>query len=228
MQCKRLNEFLRTRRNPRVLELFSGIGGFKRAVEEIWKPLDFVGVDINDQAMSEYLANENESVIGVNLSVNTMEVGWFDEVAADIWCMSPPCQPYSVQGHYKDVNDKRSDSIKNLTKVFSQLRYLPRFVLLENVPPFANSQSWANFRDCIISRGFSVTTYDLSSTTFGYPNNRRRFYAVFSRYAVPTGHFGDADFTALGSDIISFVEKQENNNMSLWIPEALMAKPYAQ
>ncbi len=63
-----------------------------------------------------------------------------EEKKADIWMMSPPCQPHTRQhsNQKEDVNDPRSKSFLHLCDVISDMDFesLPRIILLENVIGF--------------------------------------------------------------------------------------------
>ena len=65
-----------------------------------------------------------------------------EEKKADIWMMSPPCQPHTRQhsNQKEDVDDPRSKSFLHLCDLISVMTVesLPKIILLENVIGFEN------------------------------------------------------------------------------------------
>jgi len=68
--------------------------------------------------------------------------------SADIWCMSPPCQPHTRQhsNQHKESEDARSKSFLHLCKLLCDMEEntLPKLILLENVVGFEKEQSNCN------------------------------------------------------------------------------------
>ena len=50
--------------------------------------------------------------------------------------MSPPCQPFTRLGNNKDLNDDRTNGFKKIISILNETKYLPEFLLLENVKNF--------------------------------------------------------------------------------------------
>jgi tRNA (cytosine38-C5)-methyltransferase len=50
--------------------------------------------------------------------------------------MSPPCQPYTRGGKQLDLEDNRTQALKNLINILPQLKTKPEFIMLENVVNF--------------------------------------------------------------------------------------------
>lgn len=104
-------------------------------------------------------------------------------VQADLWVMSPPCQPYTCRGKEMDVADPRAEGLSRLTAFLSSAgpSDLPYGILLENVPGFEASTSYTRLRDVLQTRGYDFREYRLCPTQFNIPNRRRRFYLVAIR-----------------------------------------------
>ena len=64
---------------------------------------------------------------------------------ANVWIMSPPCQPYTRTGSQKQSNDIRSNPLHHLCTLIPKLK--PKKIFLENVVGFESSDS----RDELIS-----------------------------------------------------------------------------
>ena len=99
------------------LELFSGIGGFRRAMELIQKdgliPFSNVGYsEINDRAATTYRANydtSHEIEIGdiVNFTSNPASIKKLPRI--DIITGGFPCQAFSMMGNMMGFEEDRSE-----------------------------------------------------------------------------------------------------------------------
>jgi len=102
---------------------------------------------------------------------------------ADLWWMSPPCQPYTIRGAHRDLDDRRAESFKAVVAAIGECR--PSFLALENVPPFAESRAHDLIVGTLIDLGYEVKERMLCPTEFGIPAQRNRFYLVAGRGLKP-------------------------------------------
>lgn len=96
---------------------------------------------------------------------------------SDLLWLSPPCQPYTQRGAQRDLADKRSAALLRVCALIPQSQ--PRFVGLENVPQFQDSEGHARFLAAL--QGYQVWQGVLCPSQLGIPNRRRRFYVLASR-----------------------------------------------
>lgn len=158
----------------RALELYSGIGGFAAAVED--EAVEIVAAyDASSHVVQAYNRNwEPPSEQRNIMSVSPDDLAGLD---ADLWWMSPPCAPYTRRGKKRDLDDRRAESFKLVLTCLSEVR--PRFVALENVEGFADSQA----RDALLDalEGYQIVERILCPTELGVPNKRPRYYLVAGR-----------------------------------------------
>ncbi len=102
---------------------------------------------------------------------------------ADLWWMSPPCQPYTVRGRQRDLADPRSRSFVAVMEHLAALR--PPRVALENVPSFAGSAAHARLRAHLRRGAYQVVEQELCPSTLGVPSRRRRFYLLATAPELP-------------------------------------------
>ena len=121
------------------LELFSGIGGFRRAMELIQKDglMAFSNVgysEINDRAATTYCANydiTNDIVIGdiVKFTSNPTNIKKLPRL--DIITGGFPCQAFSMMGNMMGFEEDRGQMFFRIMDIVSIKK--PKYLLLENV-----------------------------------------------------------------------------------------------
>ena len=164
-----------------ALELFCGIGGFAAAAAG--SPVRVVGaLDQSPAALAVYRLN----FPGHNAGPADLERITAEDLAgfgADLWWLSPPCQPYSVRGRGRDLTDPRARSLLRLMTLLAELPagQLPRHVALENVPGFARSRARQQLVERLGERGYACREHQLCPTELGVPSRRPRYYLVASR-----------------------------------------------
>ncbi|RME37993.1 MAG: DNA methyltransferase, partial [Deltaproteobacteria bacterium] len=123
----------------RAVEFYCGIGGFAAAVRGT--PVEVVAAwDQNPLAIETYGLNfPHHSACCRNLEHLKLEE--LSALNADFWWLSPPCQPFSVRGRRRDLEDARTASFRRLLELLTDLApsRRPVGIGLENVAGFAGS-----------------------------------------------------------------------------------------
>ena len=165
----------------RALELFCGIGGFAAAVAD--RDVRIVGaVDQSASALGVYRLNfplhptrqtDLERISAWELST----------CAADLWWLSPPCQPYCERGVRRDLADPRAKSFVRILELLARIAddHLPRHLALENVAGFVGSQAHGRLVSLLGERGYRLQERLLCPTELGVPSRRPRYYLTASR-----------------------------------------------
>ena len=161
---------------PRALELFAGIGGFAHAVDG--RSAHVVGaLDISSHVLEVYAHNFDHPTLQKNIEVLTPKMlARFD---AQLWWMSPPCQPYTVRGLQKDLEDHRAKSLLHILELLRT--HAPQMLALENVAGFARSQAREGLVETLEALDFEFEEMVLCPTQLGSPMRRERYYLVASR-----------------------------------------------
>jgi tRNA (cytosine38-C5)-methyltransferase len=161
-----------------ALEFYSGIGGLRAGLlcatqQNAARVMQ--AYDINTAANTVYehvykgdsvLCKSIEHVEGAQLQ------------AADLWLMSPPCQPFTRIGNQQDLQDTRSVSFLHLMSTLEAMAAPPRYLFLENVRGFELSDGHARLTDVLVRKGYTVQQFMLSPTQIGIPNTRLRYYCL--------------------------------------------------
>jgi len=159
-----------------VLELFCGIGGFADAAGN--RAHIVAAVDQSPHALAVYRLNHPETP-AVEWNLETVTAEDLRAFPADMWWLSPPCQPYSVRGHRRDLDDPRALSFRNLLEI---LQVDPPLHLgLENVEGFAESRARKRLLEILDAGGFRIAERRLCPMELGIPSRRPRYYLIASR-----------------------------------------------
>jgi site-specific DNA-cytosine methylase len=159
----------------RILELFCGIGGLAEVVAE--RATIVAAVDIDRDALAVHQHNFPHPVCC--RTIESLPVAFFEAHAADMWWLSPPCQPFTRKGRKRDLEDPRCAGLVTVIERIGQLR--PNAVAIENVPEFAGSRAHGLLREALARDGYTIQESSLCPTQLGVPNRRRRFYLVAAR-----------------------------------------------
>ena len=164
-----------------ALELFCGVGGFAAAVAGT--EVRIVGaLDQSEVALDVYRLNF-PAHCARQADLEQISAEDLASFRADLWWLSPPCQPYSVRGCQRDLADPRARSLARILALFPEIPdgLLPLHLALENVPGFARSRARARLVALLDERGYDVRERQLCPTELGVPSRRPRYYLVASR-----------------------------------------------
>ncbi|MCA9520283.1 MAG: DNA cytosine methyltransferase [Myxococcales bacterium] len=161
----------------RVLDLFCGIGGLAAALEGFADAAVVGAIDVNRQALAVYGANFPHPI--QPRTIESLPLEAFAAADADLWWLSPPCQPHTQKGARRDVDDARSAALHNVVQAIGALK--PRYLALENVFGFVGSRAHRELRQTLDRHGYLVHERQLCPSALGVPNRRPRFYLTASR-----------------------------------------------
>lgn len=164
----------------RVLELYCGIGGLAAALEPAAGAAEIVAaIDVNHLATGVYARNFPDHRV-VTAAVQSITSGRLRRWNADLWWLSPPCQPFTHRGKRRDLADPRTASLLAVLDRLAEIR--PRYVALENVPPFRGSDTHGRWLRTLEQSGYTAIRETLlCPTELGIPNRRRRYYLLAGR-----------------------------------------------
>ncbi len=170
----------------KLLDLFSGIGGFHKGFEKAGFEFDWVGFsDIDKYASAVYKYRYPDAKELGDITSIRPERDLPDHI--DILCGGFPCQAFSVAGRRKGFEDTRGTLFFEIARILRHFRDtekpIPYFVL-ENVKGLLSHDDGRTF--AIIYRvltdiGYTVEC-QLLNTRWVLPQNRERIYIV--------GHIG--------------------------------------
>lgn len=191
--------------NIRAFDLFSGVGGFRKAAlsSSIKKFADvsFVGYcEIDEYATRTYNANfdtkgeyylkdvnalvrtkgDNELTYDDNIDVERCKKINDEMPDFDLLLAGFPCQPYSLMGNRKGMSDSRGSLFFCIREILRAKH--PKYFILENVRAIKSVNDGQVFNyicDLLTNElGYNIRVLDLNTADFGLPQTRRRTYFI--------------------------------------------------
>ena len=159
-----------------LLDLFSGIGGFHKGLEQAGFEIGWNGFsDIDKYANAVYQYNYPEAInLGSITTIRHEELPQIDCIT-----FGSPCQDFSIAGKRSGMQGDRSSLITEAIRLIATLR--PRFFIWENVKGTFSSNDGADFLAIIQAftniRGYRLE-WQLLNTRWFLPQNRERIYLV--------------------------------------------------
>lgn len=171
------------------VELFAGVGGFRRAMDLISKdlglPIQTVAYsEIEQKAIDTYNANYNtdgelamgDIVAFVNDKQSMKALPIYDMLSGGF-----PCQTFSMMGSQEGFDEERGQMFFRIMDMINDRH--PRYVLLENVKNLMNhdkGNTISVIRSELEDAGYLVKMDVFNSNDFGLPQKRNRTI-IFAR-----------------------------------------------
>ena len=179
----------------KVLSLFSGIGAFEKALDNLQIPYELAGFsEIDKYAVKSYCA-----IHGVPESMNLGDITKIDEKALpkdiDLITYGFPCQDISLAGKQKGLfNDDGTQTRSGL--FFEALRIIeatkPKIAIAENVKNLTGKKFKEQFQivlESLEAAGYNNYWKVLNAKDYGIPQNRERVFIVSIRKDIDSGTF---------------------------------------
>jgi DNA (cytosine-5)-methyltransferase 1 len=156
------------------IDLFSGIGGFKIALEKNGgKSVGFS--EINKDAIEFYCKNFHESELN-----NFGDITKIQELPEhDLLTAGVPCQSWSIAGRNLGFSDDRGQLWNDTIYLLEKSK--PKSFIFENVKGLVdprNKESLLYILNRIKDAGYFANYYVINSHEYGVPQNRVRVYIV--------------------------------------------------
>ena len=164
------------RKKIKIIELFSGIGGFSKGLEQAGFEIEkHYFSEIDKHAIANYKNNfPNAEYIGSVVDIRSR-----DFRGIDIITFGSPCQDFSLAGKRKGLEGDRSSLIEYAIRLVTDIR--PSVFIWENVKGAFSSNSGADFW-AILQAFANIGNYRLEwqllNTKWFLPQNRERIYLV--------------------------------------------------
>lgn len=178
---------------PKFIDLFAGIGGMRIAFNNAGAECVFT-CEINEAALETYKANFRAGKEHV-YHKDILDLDYSSIPTHEILVAGFPCQPYSIAGLRKGLEDERGGQIfKALIKILERKK--PKAFLLENVKGMLNHDNGKTLEYILESLkqcGYYTKYQSLNTKDYvNIPQNRERVFIVgfknitdFNRFCLP-------------------------------------------
>jgi DNA (cytosine-5)-methyltransferase 1 len=163
----------------KFIDLFCGIGGFRIAFEEACEENEIqaecvFSSDIDKYAQESYEANFGEKPAGDITKISEKDIPNHDILFAGF-----PCQPFSIIGQMKGLNDTRGTLFFDIARIIKEKE--PKAFILENVKQLVGHDKGKTLKVIVKSLkdlGYHVQYSVLNALDFGLPQKRERVVIV--------------------------------------------------
>ncbi|TKD50203.1 DNA cytosine methyltransferase [Sphingomonas baiyangensis] len=181
---------LGTPQNPfKLLDLFSGIGGFSLGLERTGGFKTVAFCEIEEFPRRVLAKHWPEVPCYHDIRELTGERLAADGIAVDAICGGFPCQDISIAGQGAGLEGDRSVLWYEYARLIGELR--PRYVIVENVSALLHRGLDAVL-GCLASLGFDAEWHCIPASAVGAPHERDRIWIVAYTYngqrVEPFGH----------------------------------------
>jgi len=156
------------------VELFSGIGGFRIACDELGIETVWAN-DIDANASKVYMDNyPNTKYFNGDINQFLSDIPDHDLLTGGF-----PCQPFSSAGKKLGINDVRGTLFSTIIEIIEKKK--PKFFVLENVKRLLSMDNGLHFStilSALSSIGYFVEWRLLNAINFGLPQNRERVIII--------------------------------------------------
>jgi DNA (cytosine-5)-methyltransferase 1 len=153
----------------RVLDLFSGIGGFSLGIERAgMRTVQFVEID----PFCQHVLKQHWPEVPLHGDIRTFHA---PAGFADVICGGFPCQDLSFAGAGAGLAGERSGLWSEYARIIGEVR--PRFVIVENVAALLARGLGDVLRD-LAALGYDAEWHCIPSSAVGAPHRRDRVWIV--------------------------------------------------
>jgi DNA (cytosine-5)-methyltransferase 1 len=177
------------------LELFAGIGGFRKAIDLLGSDFDVKTKCIGFSEKDNYATKTYKSNFDTSDEVELGNIDTFTSIKENIVNLPDfnlltggfPCQSFSMMGEQKGFNDARGNVFYKIIEILKEKN--PPFILLENVKNLKSHDDGKTFKEIINSLkecGYKSIFYDVFNTShFALAQTRNRVFIFASKTELP-------------------------------------------
>ena len=211
----------------KFIDLFSGIGGFRLALESLGLECVFSS-EIDKFAKQTYKANFGIEPHGDITKIDSKDIPNHDILTAGF-----PCQAFSIAGKRRGFDDTRGTLFFEVARIIRDKQ--PKAFILENVPGLVSHEKGSTFQTIIDTLattingqksfietdnlGYHVYFGYLNSKDFGVAQNRKRIFIVGFRDSINFRFPGATNSNVKLKDIL-----EQNVDKSLYLSDDEIVK----
>ena len=159
---------------PRVLDLFSGIGGFSLGLERAgMQTVAFCEID----PFARRVLAKHWPEVPCHDDIRTLSADWLAEngLWPDVICGGFPCQDISLAGKGAGIGGERSGLWREYARLIGEIR--PRYVIVENVAALLG-RGLGDVLGDLAALGYDAEWHCIPAAAVGAPHQRDRIWIV--------------------------------------------------
>lgn len=154
----------------KVLDLFSGIGGFSYGLEKTGKFKTELFCEIDKDCQK--VLKKHWPLVSIENDITSLSL---KEGSYDIVCGGFPCQDLSIAGKKTGLKGERSGLWREYARIINEVK--PKFVIIENVGNLRKLGLNTVLSD-LARIGYDAEWYTIRATDVGLPHQRERLYII--------------------------------------------------
>lgn len=172
---------------PRVIDLFSGVGGLSLGFEIAG--FDVILANEYDTSIANSYSKNHPGtgmIIGDITKLDLKEIFYPYKNKIDVIIGGPPCQGFSQKGKRKTIYDERNYLFQYFVKTVFMVK--PRYFLMENVPNLLTAENGffiQEIEELFLDLGYKIKYKVLNASDYGVPQNRRRAIIIGKLGSIP-------------------------------------------
>lgn len=174
-------ESIYTPQKYKLIDLFSGAGGFTLGFSETGRFESVFANDFNAYAAKTYNANYGDHCLQGDIN-ELLESKSIRLPTADVVIGGPPCQGFSLLNKQRQI-DPRKQLWRAYLEVVKRVR--PLVFVMENVPELLASLEFKQIKETAESLGYTVISNILNAADYGVPQRRKRAIVIASLKGLP-------------------------------------------
>lgn len=162
----------------RVLDLFSGVGGFSLGLERTG---GFVTVAFCEtQDFQRRILSKHWPEVPIYHDVRELNAAVLkrDGITIDVICGGFPCQDVSIAGRGRGIDGSRTGLWREVIRLAEELN--PRFIILENVAKI-RSRGLEHLLSALDEVGYDAEWHCIPAAHVGAPHRRDRLWLIAHR-----------------------------------------------
>ena len=163
----------------KFIDLFCGIGGFRIAFEEACEENEIASECVFSSDIDKYAQDSYEENFGERPSGDITQIDENSIPNHDILFAGFPCQPFSIIGQMKGMNDTRGTLFFDIARIINAKK--PKAFILENVKQLVGHDKGKTLKVIIKSLtdlGYHVQYSVLNALDYGLPQKRERIVII--------------------------------------------------
>lgn len=178
-----------------VISFFAGVGGIDIGFSQAGDFKTVYANEFDKNAQHTFETNFGDEILDRrDIRAVEPDEGRLGKVKADVLLAGFPCQPFSIAGYRKGLDDERGDLFFETLRIIKEKQ--PEVVFLENVKNLVTHDHGNTFkviREFLVHAGYYIKWKVLNAKEYGnVPQNRERIYVVgfkdretFDRFEFP-------------------------------------------